>query len=215
MGALQGACALRSTANDLLTFTAATMGLANTPLHAAMDSMLPVREKTAQPGLEQANSWFWSASNGTRLAWKNGATGGFFTYIGFDPATRTGIVVLANALTADPPGDIALHILTGSALRALPTAPQAVAVDQKILATYVATYQLLGASTEVSLKDGKLFVQRAGGPGSELVPLGPDEFNVQLSGAHLTFDIGSDGHVTGFVLHQGGNNVPAKRTDTP
>jgi D-alanyl-D-alanine-carboxypeptidase/D-alanyl-D-alanine-endopeptidase len=211
LGALPGAGALRSTANDLLTFVSAAMGLTDTPLHAAMNSMLRVYGPI-QPGAEQANIWAWNTSNGIRVVQKGGETGGFFSYIGFNPATRTGVVVLSNALTAEPPADIALHILTGSALSVSPTAPQAVSVDPKILATYTGIYQFMGQNAVVSLNGGKLFVKGAG-PGSELVPLGTDEFYMVLNGAHLTFDVGADGHVTGFVVHIGANSVPAKRME--
>ena len=49
---LAGAGALRSTANDMLTFLGAVMGLTKSPLAAPMASMLAVRRPMGAPGHE-------------------------------------------------------------------------------------------------------------------------------------------------------------------
>jgi D-alanyl-D-alanine-carboxypeptidase/D-alanyl-D-alanine-endopeptidase len=54
---LAGAGALRSTANDLLTFLSAAIGLTKTPLSNAMTAMTSVRRKTDSPNLEIALGW--------------------------------------------------------------------------------------------------------------------------------------------------------------
>ena len=49
--------ALRSTANDLLTFLAANLGYTKSPLAPALAAMLKVRRPTRQAGLEIALVW--------------------------------------------------------------------------------------------------------------------------------------------------------------
>jgi CubicO group peptidase (beta-lactamase class C family) len=71
--------------------------------------MLAVRQPTDAPNVEIALGWHVSSREGRELMWHNGGTGGYSSFIGFSPDTRTGIVVLANAgVDID---DIALHVM--------------------------------------------------------------------------------------------------------
>ena len=40
--------------------------------------------------------WFTTSYDGRTITWHNGGTGGFSSYVGFDPATNDGVVVLGN-----------------------------------------------------------------------------------------------------------------------
>ena len=118
---LAGAGALRSTANDMLTFLAANLGDTQPPLSAAMTAMLRVPCPT---GRESAIGWRTVtldgifARDGHYIVWMNGGTAGYRTFLGFDPKARAGVVVLANAFSVSeaPSGiedidDIGLHLL--------------------------------------------------------------------------------------------------------
>jgi serine-type D-Ala-D-Ala carboxypeptidase/endopeptidase len=106
---LAGAGSLRSSVNDLLTFLAPHLGKADAPLGRAVAAMLAVRRLTGTPDLDIALGWHVSTQGGRELAWHNGGTGGYSSFIGFCPQTRVGIVVLANSeIGVD---DIALHLL--------------------------------------------------------------------------------------------------------
>ncbi|HEY0590372.1 MAG TPA: serine hydrolase domain-containing protein, partial [Thermoanaerobaculia bacterium] len=113
--ALAGAGALRSTANDMLTFVAANLGLAESPLAPAMAAMLKTRRPTGAPGLEIALGWHVSTRDGREIVWHNGGTGGYRSFVGFDPKARTGVVVLANMFTEAGVDDIGRHLLDPSA----------------------------------------------------------------------------------------------------
>ena len=135
---LAGAGALRSTANDMLTFLSANLGYNGTPLAPAMAAMLDVRRSSGTPGLDVALAWhIYSTPLGGGVVWHNGGTGGYRSFIGYEPKTRIGVVVLANAETAAGVDDIGLHLLnrkapllTGSAF--LPAKERKeVAVDPK------------------------------------------------------------------------------------
>lgn len=73
---LAGAGALRSTAEDLLTFLAGTLGYTKSPLTPAMAAMLTTRRPTNAPGLEIALGWHILTRNGHEIIWHNGGTGG-------------------------------------------------------------------------------------------------------------------------------------------
>lgn len=92
-----GAGALRSTANDMLTYLAANIGTTQTPLGKALQTMQAARHKeddTSSMGL----AWQIQAL-GTEypsILWHNGGTGGYCSFIGFCRERKVGVVVLSN-----------------------------------------------------------------------------------------------------------------------
>jgi CubicO group peptidase (beta-lactamase class C family) len=109
---LAGAGALRSTANDMLTFLAGVLGYINTPLASAMARMTAGRQSTGSPGLEIGLGWLILTANGKEIVWHNGGTGGYRSFIGYDAKARTGVVVLSNASTAAGVDDIGFGLLS-------------------------------------------------------------------------------------------------------
>jgi serine-type D-Ala-D-Ala carboxypeptidase/endopeptidase len=118
---LAGAGALRSTANDMLTFLGSNLGYIASPVSRAMTAMLHVRRSI---GREIAIGWHSVtldgifAPDGRHIVWHDGGTAGYSAFIGFDPKVGTGVVVLANAssVSAALSGianvhDIGLHLL--------------------------------------------------------------------------------------------------------
>jgi len=108
--ALAGAGALWSSADDLLNFLAANLGLKPSGLTPAMQAMRQARVSVGG-GFGQEIGWQTLTSNGTELIWKDGGTFGFSSFIGFDPKARRGVVVLADGFS--PVTDIGLHLLDG------------------------------------------------------------------------------------------------------
>jgi len=125
LGVLAGAGALRSSANDMLTFLAANLGYSNTPLAAAMAAQVSIRRPAGSAGMEIAYNWLVQTKNGKSIFWHNGGTGGYRTYMGFDPKTRAGVVVLTNLSSPAGPDDIGRHLLDATYPLAQATALQA------------------------------------------------------------------------------------------
>ena len=97
LAALAGAGALRSTVNDLLTFLEANLGRRESPLREAMDfARMPRREEPAL-GMDIALGWIIAEEGGREFVWHNGATGGYASFIGFDPGAGEGVVILSNS----------------------------------------------------------------------------------------------------------------------
>jgi CubicO group peptidase (beta-lactamase class C family) len=103
MPALQGAGAVRATANDLVVFLRACLGLDRTPLSGAFARLLETRKATPLPGTDAGLGWFISSDQREQIAWKTGATSGYGTFVGFSTQERRGAIVLANYL-ARPSG---------------------------------------------------------------------------------------------------------------
>jgi CubicO group peptidase (beta-lactamase class C family) len=95
MQALVGAGMIRSTANDMMIFLAANMGLIKSPLQPAIKKMLSVR-KEALPGTQIAIGWHIQTGQ-NRMVQHNGGTAGFHALAGFEPQRKLGIIVLSNS----------------------------------------------------------------------------------------------------------------------
>jgi len=95
--ALAGAGALRSTVDDMLTFVDANMGLRESPLGAAMEFAHAPQVPDPTLGMDLGLGWVIAVEGDRRFVWHNGATGGYSSFVGFDPEAREGVVVLSNS----------------------------------------------------------------------------------------------------------------------
>src|SRR5271170_8100898 len=140
---LAGAGALRSDANDMLTFIAANLGYVKSPLAPAMAAMLNTRRPTGTAGLEIGLGWHIITKGDKQIIWHNGGTGGYRSFMGFDPKSKVGVVLLSNVSTPVGVDDIGRHLLDPSSpLAAPPKEHKQVAVDPKLFDNYVGSYQL-------------------------------------------------------------------------
>jgi len=219
---LAGAGALRSTANDMLTFVAANLGYVKTPLAPAVAAMLSVRKPSGNPNLEIALAWHILLPKGDdgMIVWHNGGTGGYRSFIGYNPKTRVGVVVLANAETTAGVDDIGVHLLrpeapllNAGAFRP-PKEHKAIAVDPKLFDRYAGRYQLAPNFILTITREGDhLFVQATGQPKFELFAEGEKEYFLKAVDAQISFEVDAKGAASQLVLHQAGRDMPAKRIE--
>ena len=217
MGALESAGSLRSTANDLLSFTAAFLGEPPTALSPAMRAMLQTRRPGGMPPSDQiALAWNILDDNGHEIAWKNGSVSGFRTFIGFDAKARLGVVALANAQTAAGADDIALHLL-GASLPVdlhVPTAHHEIAADPAVLERYVGRYRYSDTDILTVSRDGaRLYGQEPGQDKFELHAEGPHDFFLKEVDAQVTFESTGDAPASAAVWHQGGQDQRGLRIE--
>jgi serine-type D-Ala-D-Ala carboxypeptidase/endopeptidase len=212
---LAGAGALRSDANDMLTFIAANLDYIKSPLAPAMAAMLKVRRPTGQPGLEIALGWHITTANGKEIVWHNGGTGGYRSYMGFDPKARVGVVLLSNAGTPAGVDDIGRHLLDASApLAAPPKEHKQVAVDPKLFDSYVGKYQMTPNFILTVTREGDhLFIQATNQPKFEIYPEGDRDYFLKVVDAQITFITGGKAPATELILHQNGRDQHAKRIE--
>ena len=211
---LAGAGAVRSTANDLLRFLAANLGHAASPLSPAMESMLAVRRPTDNPSLQIALGWHVLRSpGGKEIAWHNGGTGGYRSFMAINRAERTGVVVLSNMFTMGGVDDIALHILDRSIPLLAPSArPKEIAVAAETLERYVGRYELAPTFVIAVTREGtRLFIQATNQPRFEAFASADREFFLKSVDAQITFEVDADGRATALVLHQNGANQRARK----
>ena len=87
-----------------------------------------------------------------------------------------------------------------------------VSVDPKILRSYAGEYELKpDFLLTVTEENGQLFVQASMQPKVQVYPSSEAEFFLKVVEAQISFVKDGQGKVTQLVLHQGGQNSPARR----
>lgn len=213
---LAGAGALRSTANDLLTFLSAHLGYTATPLARAMAATLATRRATGAPGMDIALGWHViTTPSGREIVWHNGGTGGYRSFVGFDPKARTGVVVLSNMFTNEGVDDIGRHLIDPALpLLPAPVTRKEIAVAPGTLDRHVGRYELKPDFVLTITREGdQLFLQATGQPKFALFAETERDFFLKVVDAQVTFEAGADGRTVRLILHQGGAHVPAKRIE--
>ncbi len=213
--AFAGAGALRSSTNDMLKFLAANLGYMKTPLAPAMAAMLSVRRPTVAPDMQVALAWHILTTKDKEIVWHNGGTGGYRSFIGFDPKSQTGVVVLSNAGTGAGVDDIGRHLLDAKLpLLKPPTEHKEVHVDPKIFDGYVGVYQLTPQFLIRITRDGEHLYGQATGQGKlEMFPEGERDFFLKAVDAQVTFETDAQGRATALILHQGGRDQRGQRVE--
>jgi serine-type D-Ala-D-Ala carboxypeptidase/endopeptidase len=111
---LEGCGALYSTADDLLSFAAANLGLSDTPLAKAMQlARQPQSGRTWSQG-SMGLGWHLQnvSQNRVPLAWHNGMTGGYASMLMLAPDKELAVVVLSNvAASVDEPAVNVIRML--------------------------------------------------------------------------------------------------------
>lgn len=210
LDALAGAGAIRSSANDMLKFLAANLGLVDTPLKPAMDRMRAVRNETDMPHVEIAMAWHIFSEFPPDLYWHNGGTGGYRSFAGMDVAGKKGVVVLCN--TSFDVDDIGKHALNAKYSAPMLEEVHEIQLDPKILSEYEGTYQLAPSfSIKFTARNGHLYAQATGQPEFEVYASKKDEFFLKVVDAKVSFTRDAEGKVTGMILHQNGRDAPGSR----
>jgi CubicO group peptidase (beta-lactamase class C family) len=217
---LAGAGALRSSANDMLTFLEAFLGYKESPLAPAMKAMLEVRRPAGQGKI--GLGWlFLNSADGQEIAWHNGGTGGFRSFVGYDPKERIGVVVLSNASTPGGVDDIGLHLLNPKLPLANPEPPKQhteIHIDPKLLDNYTGRYQVTpNLILEVTRDGDRLFTQgfalvndqAIALPKFEVFAEGEKNFFARVADNQITFETGPEGRATCLILNRAGRDMPA------
>ncbi|GJG85228.1 hypothetical protein tb265_04090 [Gemmatimonadetes bacterium T265] len=210
---LAGAGAIRSTTDDMLKFVDANLHPERGTLQRAM--AFARAERAPAGAMSIGLNWLVVHAGADTIVWHNGGTGGYRTFVGFEPSRRTGVVVMTNSGGAGA-DDLGMHLLDP----ALPLAPApsppkqrtAVAVSPDVLARYVGNYRLAPQFTiDVTVKDGALYVHPTDQPTLRLWAESETEFFLKEVDAQITFVRDARGNATGLVLHQNGQDAPAPK----
>jgi len=211
---LAGAGGLRSSANDILTFLEAFLGYKESQLAPAMKAMLEVRRPAGEAKI--GLGWLVISPDDREIAWHSGDTGGFHSFVGFDPKERIGVVVLSNAGRVD---DIGFHLLNPKLPLANPEPPKQhteIHIDPKLLDNYTGRYQVTPNLVFEITRDGdRLFAQGFGQitghaivlPKFELFAEGEKDFFARVADNQIAFETGPEGRATSLIMHRAGQTL--------
>jgi serine-type D-Ala-D-Ala carboxypeptidase/endopeptidase len=209
-----GAGSLHSTVNDMLTFLEAALGYRSSPLSGAFAAMAATRIETNNPGLKAGLGWAIQTEHGTEILWRNGGTPGFASWIGYEPRSRVGVIVLMNTFAEGGADDIGRHLINSKFPLKQSPAINEVTLEPSVLAKYVGQYQLApDAMLAISRLNSRLFAQITRQPEIEIFASGPRSFFYKVVDAQLTFEQDAQGRVTAAVLHQNGVDQRAPRVN--
>jgi CubicO group peptidase (beta-lactamase class C family) len=168
---------------------------------------------SAGPGYGYAYGWSTFDTGERSLIVHSGGIHGFSTFVIRDPSEQLYIVVLSN-VEYTPVQDIAeglVAIAYGEPYE-MPAAHTAIELDPAILQKYAGEYR---ASPEllltVTAERDHLFAQAGDNPGVELYPESETDFFAKAADLEVRFQVGTDGVVTGLVVHEGGDEFQAER----
>lgn len=106
---MPGMGALRSTANDLLKFLVANMELSSPLLGEALRLTHQPQRQAWSPATMIGLAWQIGHEDHRDIIRHSGSTGGYASFIGFDPVQQIGVIVLANS--AVNVFDIGFHLI--------------------------------------------------------------------------------------------------------
>lgn len=207
---------LYSTANDLLALLAVAMGYERSPLSSAMETTVSTR-RPAGSGNEQALGWTVIGKGADQVIFRDGGTYGYASSIAWDPKKRVGVVVLSNQQGSVD--DIARHLLRPNVPLAKPATAKhtEISLDTKVLDTYAGRYEAKGEGIFTVAREADFLTIESpadwGLPKLRIRPETTRDFFASELPLRVTFQTGSDGHVTGVLIYppRGQKAVPAKR----
>lgn len=95
-----------------------------------------------------------------------------------------------------------------------PIVRKVIALDSKVLKTYVGKYELQpGFLLTVTVEGNKIFAQATGQQKVEIFPESETKFFLKVVDAQITFVKGKEGKVNQLILHQSGRDMPAKKIE--
>ena len=168
---LSGAGALNSNADDMLTYIEANVGEPGSPIEVAMRDAHQPRRSLKTKGSSVGLGWQQRSGGGRTIIHHGGGTGGFQSYLGFDPVTQAGVVILGNSRGFEARDDVVFQLL-----RAGRPEFRKASIPLSEIEPLLGLYEFEGGNRRFFTRDGKLFTRSSGGQDMEVFPAGNDRF---------------------------------------
>jgi CubicO group peptidase (beta-lactamase class C family) len=198
--------ALYSTTGDLLKWEEGLFG-GKLLSAASLDKLTAPFKSNYACGLQV------ETKDGRKVIQHGGGIEGFNTQLTYYPEDKLTVVVLGN-VNGMAPAEIAAKLAAiahGEPVK-LQTEHKEIALDPKVLAPYVGTYQLMpGANMLITLEGNQLSEKLASQPAFPIFPESETMFFLKVVEAQIEFVKDAGGAVTHLVLHQNGRDQKAPR----
>jgi serine-type D-Ala-D-Ala carboxypeptidase/endopeptidase len=215
---LAGVGGVRSTLDDMVRYVQGQFGKAPKPLDEAFRlTHTPVANDAKT---QTAMHWMLANLNGRRFLAHEGGTGGFSSFVAFDPAKSFGVVILSDTSlhSLGGLGSLGLHLLDPRVPLGKPALAQTrlsgpiPKLSEEDLKAYAGEYPLAPDFVlTVRAEGNRLTVQATGQGRLPLEAIAEDTFEHKDVGAVIRFQRDGTGKVSSLELEQGGHTSPAKR----
>lgn len=206
---LAGVGGVHATLDDMVRYVQGQLGLVDAPIGKAL--ALTHQKINAQPPM--AMNWMLGHVGTRPVLVHEGGTGGFSSFVGFDPERQRGVVILADtALTSmGGLGDLGLHLIDASMPLGKPR--HTTDAPKELLDALIGEYRLPGVGAmHLHVRDGTLYGQATGQAEFELAHDDAGDFYPLVADALLHPVRKADGRYT-FTWSQGGTTLAATRVD--
>lgn len=160
---MAGVGGVRATLGDMVRYVEAQLGARQSAITPAL--VLSQKVVSAVAGQTMGMGWFLSTVDGYRLVFHEGATGGYSSFVGFDPTLRRGVVLLSDTALVTTGGleGIALRLLGAQTPVGEPRRPAQ--PDAALLDALAGRYRLEGGlGMQLRRKAGVLAIKADGQP---------------------------------------------------
>jgi CubicO group peptidase (beta-lactamase class C family) len=199
--ALIGAGGIRSTANDMLKFLAANMGLTETELQPALQ-LANTPQRPVAGSISIGLGWPLPKS-GNGMHFHGGGTMGYTSFLAWDPERKIGVVVLINVYDG-PSNYLGYHLMRGL--------PKPIPVDPQVLAAYAGRYQDSdGVILTIRVDGSRIFIQVPNGSELEIYARSENQFYLRDYDEEYTFYRNDSSKVGRMVVVSLGETHEAKK----
>jgi CubicO group peptidase (beta-lactamase class C family) len=206
LAAYAPAGALVSSARDLGRFVQENLGLVSTPLAPALAEAIVPRVAGDMPAREVGLAWQVEKRGDDEIIWHNGGTGGYRSFLAFNPKKKTGVVLLTNHTRGLD--SLGFALLAGK----IPPPAKATPGPSDAAKEFLGNYPLAPSFVMAVTAEGdQLSVQATGQPRIAMRRLAADHYSLEGVDAEISFERDAGGKVVALVLHQGGLNQRAPR----
>lgn len=212
-----GVGGVRSTLDDMVRYVQGQFGGAPKPLDADFRlTHAPVANDAKAP---IAMHWMLAPLNGRTFLAHEGGTGGFSSFVAFDPGRSFGVVILSDTALHEKGGlgSLGLHLLDPKVPLGKPdTGEQAAKPTLRLSAdelnAYVGEYPLMPKFTLTVRAEADTLTAQATGQGAfPLAATAKDVFEAPDFGIVVRFQRDAAGKVVALKLEQGGHTLDGKR----
>ncbi|RJP28449.1 MAG: serine hydrolase [Candidatus Omnitrophota bacterium] len=212
--AVAGAGAIRSTMNDMMKFLSANLGMRETTIQNAIDFSQQLHLRENNP-IDNTTLLGWDGMtipiDDLPCIWKNGQTGGYRSFIGFQREQQIGIVAIVNQAVEelDYVGVDIFMSLAGLTPVTIPFPkyPQEVRLNASIFDTYVGRYQLTPDLILTITRENDYFIAQLTGQSKfRLFPESEILFFAKAFDLKISFHEDENGKVAYLTLHQNGEH---------
>lgn len=209
---LEGAGALRSTANDLNIFLSALTGQVETELAPAIALATEQHAEVGDGVTGMGLGWHITPLGEDEMVWHNGGTSGARAFVGFLREAGVGVAALSNVATPHGVDDLGAHLLDASI--PLVAVPREAEIDPAVFAGLEGDYTLSPEITiTVHAEDGRLFATLTGQEAARIYPASETEYFYRIVDARIAFEVDDEGKASGLTLYQFGMEMEAPRVE--